>query len=93
VNAYTQGWEFTNSTRLWWTNGQYDPWRDVTMSSDFRPDGKLHSTNAHPLKVIPGAYHCSDLITMNGVVNAGVQAVQDAEVAQIVKWVKQFKPS
>jgi len=39
VNAYTKGWNFTNSTRLLWVNGGFDPWREAGVSSDFRPGG------------------------------------------------------
>lgn len=60
------------------------------MSSDFRPDGPLVSTAEAPVQVIPGGFHCSDLIIENGVYNAGVQQVIDNEVAQIKTWVEDF---
>ncbi|MCJ1433440.1 hypothetical protein MMC27_002800 [Xylographa pallens] len=91
VNAYTHGWDITNSTRLLWTNGQYDPWRTSGVSSQFRPGGPLASTAAAPLQIIPGGFHCSDLIAANGVANAGVQAVIDNEVAQVKRWVGEFR--
>jgi hypothetical protein len=40
--------------------------------------------------VIPGGFHCSDLILRNAAVNAGVQKVVDNEVAQIKAWVKEY---
>lgn len=89
VNAYTGGW-FTNTTRLVWTNGEFDPWKDATVSSDFRPGGPLESTTEAPVLVIPAGIHCSDLLAENGAVNAGVQEVIDAEVAQIVQWVAEY---
>jgi hypothetical protein len=60
------------------------------MSSEFRPGGPLESTKEHPLQVIPGGFHCSDLRLQNGVVNEGVQMVIDNEVRQIVEWVGEF---
>lgn len=60
------------------------------MSSEFRPGGPLQSTEAAPLQIIPGGFHCSDLRVRNGAVNAGVQTVIDNEVAQIVKWVGEY---
>uniref|UniRef100_A0A8H7TUJ2 Uncharacterized protein n=1 Tax=Bionectria ochroleuca TaxID=29856 RepID=A0A8H7TUJ2_BIOOC len=44
VNRYTGGWFAKNTTRLMDTNGQRDPWRDVTVSSIYRPGGPLEST-------------------------------------------------
>lgn len=89
VNAYTGGW-FTNTTRLVWTNGQFDPWKDATVSSEFRPGGPLESTAEAPVYVIPSGIHCSDLLAQNGVVNSGVQKVIDAEIAQIAQWVSEY---
>lgn len=43
-----------------------------------------------PLNIIPGGFHCSDLIVKNGAVNAGVQNVIDAELAQIKTWVAEY---
>ncbi|KAB5536262.1 putative serine peptidase [Coniochaeta sp. 2T2.1] len=90
VNAYTGGWYHTNTERLIWTNGQWDPWKDATVSSDFRLGGPLQSTPKAPVQVIPGGIHCSDMIAGNGVVNAGVQKVIDTEVAVIKGWVEDF---
>ncbi|KAH8817396.1 peptidase S28 [Xylogone sp. PMI_703] len=89
VNKHTQGWRLEDTTRLIWTNGEFDPWRTSGVSSEFRPGGPLPSTEQHPLQIIPGGFHCSDLRLMNGVVNEGVQKVIDNEVAQIVKWVSE----
>ncbi|RFU32281.1 hypothetical protein B7463_g4069, partial [Scytalidium lignicola] len=90
VNKHTEGWRLEDTTRLIWTNGEFDPWRTSGVSSEFRPDGPLASTTQHPLQIIPGGFHCSDLILRNGVFNAGVQTVIDNEVAQIVKWVSEY---
>jgi hypothetical protein len=89
VNAYTGGW-FANTTRLTWTNGQFDPWRDTTVSSDFRPGGPLNSTSEAPVNIIPAGIHCSDLLAENGEVNAGVQAVIDNEISVIKAWVQEY---
>ncbi|MCJ1316208.1 hypothetical protein MMC15_001528 [Xylographa vitiligo] len=91
VNAYTHGWDIVNSTRLIWTNGQYDPWRTSGVSSQFRPGGPLASSAAAPLQIIPGGFHCSDLIASNGAANAGVQTVIENEVAQVKRWVAEFQ--
>lgn len=90
VNAYTKGWLSTNTTRLIWTTGQYDPWRTSGMGSEYRPGGPYTGTPTEPLNQIPGGFHCSDLILENGAVNAGVQKVIDIEVYQIKTWVAEF---
>lgn len=69
---------------------QFDPWRESGISSDFRPGGPLPSRPEAPVNVIPGGFHCSDLILLNGVVNVGVQGVIDKEVAQIKAWVGEY---
>jgi hypothetical protein len=71
-------------------SSEFDPWRTSGMSSQFRPDGPLPSTPEHPLQIIPGGFHCSDLIMKNGAVNAGVQTVIDNEIAQIKTWVAEY---
>ena len=60
------------------------------MSSEYRTDGPLASTAKAPLQIIPGGFHCSDLILKNGAVNAGVQTVIDNEIAQIKTWVAEY---
>ncbi|CAK7205803.1 hypothetical protein SEUCBS139899_008582 [Sporothrix eucalyptigena] len=90
VNKYTGGWSNTDTTRLIWANGQYDPWRDVTVSSDYRPGGPLVSTTDAPVNVIPGGIHCSDLIYDNAIANAGVMAIVNDEIATIKGWVEEF---
>lgn len=90
VNAYTGGWNHVNTTRLIWANGQWDPWRDSTVSSEFRPGGPLQSTAQAPVNVIPGGIHCSDLLLRNGQANADVMRVIDDEIAVIKGWVQEF---
>ena len=60
------------------------------MSSTSRPGGPLTSTPEHPIQIIPGGFHCTDLNLDNGVANEGAQQVIDNEVAQIVKWVAEW---
>lgn len=90
INAYTGGWSVENRTRLIWTNGEFDPWRYSTVSSDIRPGGPLVSTKEQPVNVIPGGFHGSDMIYDNGEDNAGVLAVIENEVAVIKGWVDEF---
>ncbi|KAI3393116.1 hypothetical protein diail_4715 [Diaporthe ilicicola] len=91
TNTFTGGWDRAgNTTRLVFVNGEWDPWKDATVSSEFRPGGAYEGTADAPNLVIPGGIHCSDLSITNGRINAGVKAVQDAVVDQIVKWVREY---
>ena len=90
VNAYDGGWFITNSTRLIYANGGYDPWREATVSSELRPDGPLQSTPQVPVNIVPGGFHTSDFVTKNSDVNAGCRAVRDAEVDTLAAWVAEF---
>jgi hypothetical protein len=93
VNAYTGGWNHVNTSRLVFTNGQYDPWREASVSAESRPGGPLKSTAGVPVNLVPGGIHCSDLIMANGAVNAGVAAVQKAEIRQIKDFVQEWPGS
>jgi hypothetical protein len=90
VNAYTRGWENVNTTRLIYVNGGFDPWRESGVSAELRPGGPLQGTEQVPVLVVPGGFHTSDLITQNGLVNAGAKEVQDAVVKQLADWVGEF---
>lgn len=90
VNDYTGGWFVTNTTRLMYANGQWDPWRDVTVSSIFRPGGPLESTPELPVRVLSHGTHCSDLYGENWDVNDNARALADAEVANMQKWIDEF---
>ena len=90
VNTYDGGWYIDNSTRLIYANGGFDPWREATVSSELRPGGPLESTAAVPVNIVPGGFHTSDLVTENGVVNAGCLAVIDEEVNQLAAWVAEY---
>jgi hypothetical protein len=90
VNGYTDGWNNVNTTRLIYVNGEFDPWREASVSSDLRPEGPLEGTEWVPVKIVPGGFHTSDLVTQNGAVNAGAKKVIDEVVEQIAEWVDEF---
>ncbi|KAI0126464.1 serine carboxypeptidase S28 [Xylariales sp. AK1849] len=89
VNNRTSGWFNTQTTRLVYVNGQYDPWRSASVSSEFRPGGPFNGTEDVPLFLIEGGIHCSDLLEANAV-NPSVAAIQKAAIAQISEWVDEF---
>nr|POE51727.1 putative extracellular serine carboxypeptidase [Quercus suber] len=90
VNAYTGGWQARDSTRLIYANGGSDPWREAGVSAETRPGGPIPSSPQVPINIVPGGFHTSDLITRNGVANAGCQEVIDKELAQLEAWVNEW---
>ncbi|POS74116.1 serine carboxypeptidase S28 [Diaporthe helianthi] len=91
TNKYTGGWDRAGkTTRLLFVNGRWDPWKDATVSSEFRPGGAFEGTADAPVLLIPEGIHCSDLFIRNGALNAGVKAVQDTAIETMVKWVGEF---
>lgn len=90
LNKRTGGWNQVNTKRLMWINGQFDPWRDATVSSSRRPGGPLKSTKAAPVFDIPKAAHCNDYIYYNANANPAAVKIFDSMVKQIVTWVDEF---
>lgn len=70
-----------NATRLFFANGQRDPWREATVSSDFHT---RQSTAWQPIAVGDG-WHCSDLLA-NSSVDPTVAKVQNSALAYLGKW-------
>lgn len=94
-NSYTGGWSVPTSRtpRVLYTNGQYDPWRPATVSSNQRPGGPLASSANVPVHIVQGGVHCSDVYAENWAVNPGVKAIADAEAATILQWTNEFYSS
>ncbi|CZS89392.1 related to serine protease [Rhynchosporium agropyri] len=90
VNKLTEGWARKNATRVITTSGEFDSWKNAGMSSTYRPGGPFAGTPDAPVHVIPGGTHCNDYFWYVGFSNSGVQAVIDANVAQMVQWVSEF---
>ena len=50
--------------------------------------------NTDPSNIgISDGFHCSDLVTKSGTVDSTVLAVQQAGLAKLGRWVKQFVPA
>ncbi|XMA15997.1 hypothetical protein WAI453_008788 [Rhynchosporium graminicola] len=90
VNEYTKGWRLENTTRLIWTNGQFDAWKSISMSSEYREGGPFPGSATAPLYIIPGGFHASDLSMDEAEANAGLKEVVNLVVDQIVKWVAEY---
>jgi hypothetical protein len=89
VNSATLGWDNTNTKRLLFSNGEFDPWRSASVSSDFRPGGAFNGTADVPVILMEGSVHCLDLSVKNAI-HPSIASAQAAEVKQITAWVNDF---
>ena len=89
INAHTDGWFNINTTRVFVTNGEFDPWRSASVSSVFRPGGPFEGTPEQPVILIEGSRHCNDLTVRNSV-HKPVADAQAAAIKQMTAWVKEF---
>ena len=91
VNAKYGGWsEAMNVSRLLWVNGEFDPWRQATVSSTSRPGGPLKDTKEQPVVLIPGGFHVSDNPLPNALVNAGAAKAMARIVATHRMWMDEY---
>lgn len=86
----TTGWEIVNTTRLIYVNGQYDPWRPETVSSEFRPGGPMHSTPDAPIFVVENGTHCPELRMQNVAANTELIAQVKEMRSIMAKWTAEF---
>jgi len=85
TNSEFDGWDL-NVNRLFIANGNRDPWRESTTSSDYHP---RQSTSEQVIYVSNG-FHCSDLNIPNNV-DPTVKAVQGLGVAYLGKWIQEWR--
>ena len=88
TNLMYAGWN-VNIPHLFFANGLRDPWREATVSADGL--NKLNTTSM-PIYVGDG-FHCSDLITENGIVDPTIATVQEAALMYMKEWLAEWKPS
>ncbi|EGN95063.1 hypothetical protein SERLA73DRAFT_187354 [Serpula lacrymans var. lacrymans S7.3] len=81
-----EGWN-VEVDRLFFANGLRDPWREATVSADGL---NKPSTDTQPIYEGDG-FHCSDLITENGVVDDTIAKVQTAGLSYMKTWLSQWK--
>lgn len=86
-NANYEGWKL-KAQNLFVVNGQYDPWRSASLSSDWAP--KSQNTETQEIQVVAGGHHCWDFIISDALYNPDIKRVVDIGVAQQRAWVKQW---
>ncbi|KII94856.1 hypothetical protein PLICRDRAFT_97795 [Plicaturopsis crispa FD-325 SS-3] len=81
TNSVYHGWD-VKVDRLFVANGKRDPWRDATLSAENRT---IPSTSSQTIAVSDG-FHCSDLSTKTGAIDATVLAVQKQALVKMKEW-------
>ncbi|KAG2129726.1 uncharacterized protein EDB93DRAFT_1256142 [Suillus bovinus] len=88
TNAKYTAWD-VNVPRLFFANGLRDPWRETTVSAD-----GLDKPNIPSMPIYEGdGFHCSDMITQNGIADPTVAAVQEAGLNYMKEWLAEWTPS
>ncbi|CEJ82356.1 hypothetical protein VHEMI02426 [[Torrubiella] hemipterigena] len=86
----TGGWDYINTTRLVYVNGEYDPWIQETVSSPRRPGGPLQSTPEVPVYVVPKAAHCPDMVMANIWANEANTEIFHKVFKTLTTWIGEF---
>jgi hypothetical protein len=89
LNQWTQGWDAPYE-RVIFVNGQFDPWRSATVSSDYRPGGQVNSTEI-PVFIVENGVHTPELFV--DTTNPYTWPVVQSSIAQMGAWLKEYKPS
>ncbi|EUC27469.1 hypothetical protein COCCADRAFT_111619 [Bipolaris zeicola 26-R-13] len=92
LNHYTGGWQPTNATRIIYSSGSQDVWREMGVAAQRRPGGPMRSTPEQDIvvHVIETGFHHSELMTRTAEMHPDVRRVRDLEVEQICSWVQQW---
>ncbi|KAG8878361.1 hypothetical protein FRB97_002575 [Tulasnella sp. 331] len=86
-NAIYDGWKL-KANNLFVVNGQYDPWRSASLSSNWAP--KSQNTETQQIQIVAGGHHCWDWIISDALYDPDIKRVVDIGVAQQKAWVKQW---
>ncbi|KAL0944488.1 extracellular serine carboxypeptidase 1 [Colletotrichum truncatum] len=88
-NDWTKGGWNAPFQNVIFVDGEFDPWKSATMSSDYRPGGPSKSTDNTPRFVIKGGGHVPDFVVG---VSREVATVTQKQVQIMEKWLKNWKP-
>ncbi|KAH8989160.1 peptidase S28 [Lactarius hatsudake] len=81
------GGYYLRTERLFTATGLRDPWRDATVSAD---GIHIESTPEQPIVESDG-FHCSDLVTANGLADPTVLNVQTQALWYMKGWLRSWK--
>ncbi|KAF9881706.1 hypothetical protein CkaCkLH20_00852 [Colletotrichum karsti] len=88
-NDWTDGGWNATYDNVMFVDGEFDPWKSATMSSDYRPGGPSKSTDKTPRMVVKGGTHVPDFDISEDKDHASVTKRQ---LEIMGKWLKNWKP-
>lgn len=86
-NLQYGGWNLV-ANNLFVVNGEFDPWRSASLSSQVAPASV--DTLAQEVVIIPNGHYCWDWSTENAAVNPDVEQVQGLGISKILSWLGQW---
>ncbi|KAJ7039614.1 peptidase S28 [Mycena alexandri] len=89
IDSLFGGWDISEN-HLLFVNGQFDPWRSGTVSSELPNAPRRQSTAEQPILLVETGVHCWDMITGSAQANPNTRVVFDRVVAQMVVWMKEW---
>lgn len=84
VDSTYGGWNLV-AENLFVVNGQYDPWRSVSLSSDWAPG--FTDTATQKITVVAGGHHCWDFDAENADYDPDVDRVITLGISTVKTWV------
>ncbi|KAK6066992.1 serine carboxypeptidase S28 [Seiridium cupressi] len=87
LNMWTKGWDAPYK-RVFFVNGEFDPWRSATLSSDYRPDGPANTTDA-PVYIVKGGVHTPELFVDEE--DPYTWPVVEAAIKQMGAWLDEWE--
>lgn len=82
-----KGWNLM-AKNLFVVNGEFDPWRSASLSSNYAP--KFVDTPTQDINVIPGAHHCWDFYLPNAELDANVNATRKEGLGKVYGWLGEW---
>lgn len=86
---WTHGWS-AQFYKVIFVNGQFDPWKSATESSDYRPIGPMVSTDDVPVFIVEGGVYSPGLWIDNDI-PAEWSVVQNC-LERMGAWLKNWTP-
>ncbi|KAG8883709.1 hypothetical protein FRB97_006020 [Tulasnella sp. 331] len=81
------GWQL-KADRLFVVNGQFDPWRSASLSSDWAPT--FQNTTLQEVAVVEGGHHCWDWSLQGAKYDPSIKSVVDLGISNLKGWLGEW---
>ncbi|RYP67011.1 hypothetical protein DL769_005871 [Monosporascus sp. CRB-8-3] len=89
LNQWTGGWD-SEFEKVIFVDGQYDPWRSASVSSDYRPEGGVYNTTEAPAFIVENGIHCPEFDIDES--DPYTWPVVQSSVEIMAGWIKEWSP-